>query len=197
MLVGAPVAGRVLIVDDVISAGTSVRESIALIEAAGATPCAVAIALDRRKATDGGRDAPWSAVQFVERELGLKVAAIATLNDLLHYTYSQAGTRLWLRTLSVWPNTTSGVTGVRGEHAPPPRHHRRRSRRSPDRAGDLPGCPVGRRSAGPPAPIYSCVDANGRKLTSDRPIAECANRDQKLLNADGSVKVVPPNPTGG
>ena len=60
-----------LIVDDVISAGTSVRGSIALIWAAGATPCAVAIALDRQeKATDGGRDAPWSAVQFVERELG-------------------------------------------------------------------------------------------------------------------------------
>ena len=88
-LVGAPVAGRVLIIDDVISAGTSVRESIALIEAARATPCAVAIALDRQeKATDGGRDAPWSAVQFVERELGLKVAAIATLNDLLHYLQS-------------------------------------------------------------------------------------------------------------
>jgi orotate phosphoribosyltransferase len=88
-LVGAPVRGRVLIVDDVISAGTSVRESIALIEAAGATPCAVAIALDRQeKATEGGRDAPWSAVQFVERELGLKVAAIATLDDLLHYLQS-------------------------------------------------------------------------------------------------------------
>lgn len=49
---------------------------------------------------------------------------------------------------------------------------------------------------GATAPIYSCVDANGKKLTSDRPIAECANRDQKLLNSDGSVKkVVPPNPT--
>ena len=46
------------------------------------------------------------------------------------------------------------------------------------------------------APIYSCVDASGKKLTSDRPIAECANRDQKILNADGSVrKVVPPTPT--
>ncbi len=47
-----------------------------------------------------------------------------------------------------------------------------------------------------PAPIYSCIDANGKKLTSDRPIAECANRDQKILNADGSVrKIVPPTPT--
>jgi len=46
------------------------------------------------------------------------------------------------------------------------------------------------------APIYSCIDANGKKLTSDRPIAECANRDQKLLNADGSVRmIVPPTPT--
>jgi orotate phosphoribosyltransferase len=89
MLVGAPVAGRVMIVDDVISAGTSVRESIATIEAAGGQPCAVAIALDRQeKATDDGCDAPWSAVQFVERELGLKVAAIATLADLLQYLQS-------------------------------------------------------------------------------------------------------------
>jgi len=88
-LVGAPVAGRVLIVDDVISAGTSVRESIALIEAAGAQPCAVMIALDRQeRAADQGRDAPWSAVQFVERELGLKVAAIATLADLMPYLQS-------------------------------------------------------------------------------------------------------------
>ena len=85
-LVGAPVAGRVLIIDDVISAGTSVRESIAMIQAAGATPCAVAIALDRQeKAVEGGVDADWSAVQFVERQLKLPVCAIATLKDLLQY----------------------------------------------------------------------------------------------------------------
>ena len=90
-LVGAPVAGRVLIIDDVISAGTSVRESIAMITAAGGTPAAVAIALDRQeKATDDGRDAPWSAVQFVEDRLGLKVASIATLSDLLQYLAQQA-----------------------------------------------------------------------------------------------------------
>ena len=86
VLVGAPVRGRVLIVDDVISAGTSVRESIALITAAGATPCGVAIALDRQeKATEGGADAPWSAVQYVQQRLGLQVAAVATLADLLRY----------------------------------------------------------------------------------------------------------------
>ena len=90
-LVGAKVAGRVLVIDDVISAGTSVRESIAMITAAGATPCAVAIALDRQeKATDRGKDAPWSAVQFVQQQLGLGVAAIATLADLLQYLQSNA-----------------------------------------------------------------------------------------------------------
>ncbi len=85
-LVGAPVRGRVLIIDDVISAGTSVRESIALIQAAGAVPCAVAIALDRQeKANDGGQDTPWSAVQYVREQLKLDVASIATLADLLQY----------------------------------------------------------------------------------------------------------------
>ena len=83
-LVGAPVCGRVLIIDDVISAGTSVRESFAMIEAVGGTPSAVVIALDRQeKATDQGRDVPWSAVQFVRQQLGLPVTAIATLADLL------------------------------------------------------------------------------------------------------------------
>jgi len=88
LLVGARVAGRVLIIDDVISAGTSVRESIAMIAAAGGRPCGVAIALDRQeRATDGGQDAPWSAVQFVTRQLKLDVAAIATLDDLLQYLH--------------------------------------------------------------------------------------------------------------
>lgn len=91
VMVGAPVAGRVLIIDDVISAGTSVRESIDLIKAAGATPCAVTIALDRQeKATDNGRDVPWSAVQFVRQHLQLEVLAIATLADLLSYLESNA-----------------------------------------------------------------------------------------------------------
>jgi orotate phosphoribosyltransferase len=85
-LVGAPVRGRVLIIDDVISAGTSVRESIAMIQAAGATPAAVAIALDRQeKASEGGTDMAWSAVQYVRDQLKLDVAAIASLKDLLHY----------------------------------------------------------------------------------------------------------------
>jgi orotate phosphoribosyltransferase len=91
VLVGAPVAGRVLIVDDVISAGTSVRESVRLLQAAGARPCGVLIALDRQeRATEGDKDMDWSAVQYVTRTLQLNVAAIATLNDLLQYLKSNA-----------------------------------------------------------------------------------------------------------
>ena len=94
-LVGAPVRGRVLIIDDVISAGTSVRESIGLITAAGATPVGVAIALDRQeKASADGVDSPWSAVQFVRDQLGLEVAAIATLSDLLQVLQHTQDTRL-------------------------------------------------------------------------------------------------------
>jgi orotate phosphoribosyltransferase len=89
LLVGAPVAGRVLIIDDVISAGTSVRESIRLLQAAGARPCGVLIALDRQEmATEGDKDVEWSAVQYVTTRLQLNVASIATLNDLLHYLRS-------------------------------------------------------------------------------------------------------------
>ncbi len=94
-LVGAPLKGRVLIVDDVMSAGTAARESIALIKAAGATPHAVAIALDRQemateKQADGStRDVPYSAVQYVREQVGLQVCAIAELSDLLAYLTKQ------------------------------------------------------------------------------------------------------------
>ena len=85
-LVGAKLAGRVLIVEDVISAGTSVNESITLITAAGAQPCGVLIALDRQeKASAGGHDVSWSAAQYVTTQLHLRVASIATLQDLLQY----------------------------------------------------------------------------------------------------------------
>ena len=95
-LVGAPLQGRVLIVDDVMSAGTAVRESIALIQANGATPHAVAIALDRQemateKQADGStQDVPYSAVQYVREQVGLQVCAIAELNDLLAYLSTHA-----------------------------------------------------------------------------------------------------------
>ena len=96
-LVGAPLAGRVLIIDDVMSAGTAARESIALIKAAGATPHAVAIALDRQEMAtetqaDGStRDVPYSAVQYVREQVGLQVCAIAELSDLLAFLSAQGG----------------------------------------------------------------------------------------------------------
>lgn len=92
-LVGAPVRGRVLIIDDVISAGTSVRESIAMIQSAGATPCGVTIALDRQeKAAENGVDMSWSAVQYVSEQLQLPVISIAGLADLLQYLRSTSDT---------------------------------------------------------------------------------------------------------
>jgi orotate phosphoribosyltransferase len=90
-LVGAKMQGRVVIVDDVISAGTSVRESVELIRAAGATPCAVLIALDRmeRSGKDGALS-PHSAVQEVSQLYGIPVISIGNLDDLLTYI-SEAG----------------------------------------------------------------------------------------------------------
>ena len=84
--VGAKLQGRVLIIDDVISAGTSVRESIELIRAAGATPCGVVIALDRMERGQG----ELSAVQEVKRDYGLPVISIAALDDLLKFLQGQA-----------------------------------------------------------------------------------------------------------
>ena len=85
-LIGAPVKGRVVIIDDVISAGTSVRESVDLIVRAGAKPCAVLIALDRmEKSGDALKVGQYSAVQSVGQEFGLPVIAIANLEGLMHY----------------------------------------------------------------------------------------------------------------
>ena len=80
-MVGAKLQGRVLIIDDVISAGTSVRESIELIRSAGAEPCGVVIALDRMERGQG----ELSAVQEVERNYDIPVVSIAGVDDLLGY----------------------------------------------------------------------------------------------------------------
>ena len=80
-IVGAPLSGRVLIVDDVISAGTSVRESVELIRAAGAIPAGVLIALDRQERGLGAL----SAVQEVRRDYGIPVIAVAGLGDLMAF----------------------------------------------------------------------------------------------------------------
>jgi orotate phosphoribosyltransferase len=96
-IIGARLEGRVLIIDDVISAGTSVRESLTHIAAGGARPAGVVIALDRQemateKQPDGSTlNVPYSAVQYVRQQLGLQVCAIAELSDLLAYLAASAG----------------------------------------------------------------------------------------------------------
>jgi len=79
--VGAPLAGRVLIIDDVISAGTSVRESVDIIRAAGASPVAVVISLDRQERGTGGR----AALAEIADELGLRVISVASLDTLVSF----------------------------------------------------------------------------------------------------------------
>jgi len=85
-IVGAPLAGRVLIIDDVISAGTSVRESVDIIKASGATPAGVVIALDRQERGTGET----SAIQEVECDYALKVASIVQLSNLVEFLDSLA-----------------------------------------------------------------------------------------------------------
>ncbi len=84
-IVGAPLAGRVLVIDDVISAGTSMRESIAIIEHAGAETAGIAIALDRQERGAGNR----SAAQEVQAEYKLPCVSIAGLDDLIQYLESR------------------------------------------------------------------------------------------------------------
>jgi len=87
LTVGAPLAGRVMIVDDVISAGTSVRESVDIIRAGGATPCGVVIALDRLERGSG----PLSAAQEVQQIYQIPVLSIADLDDLVACLASRGG----------------------------------------------------------------------------------------------------------
>ncbi|TCJ12789.1 orotate phosphoribosyltransferase [Parasulfuritortus cantonensis] len=101
-IVGAPLQGRILIVDDVISAGTSVRESVQLIKAAGATPCGVAIALDRMERGLG----ELSAVQEVSRQHGLPVVSIVDLDDLLAY----------LEEKQEWAETRAAIARYRAQY---------------------------------------------------------------------------------
>jgi orotate phosphoribosyltransferase len=119
MLVGAPVRGRVVIVDDVVSAGTSVRESVAMITAAGATPVGVAIALDRQeKGAENGVDQSGSAVQYITAQLALRVVSIATLADLLQYLQASSDA-----TLAEFRQAVSAYRdryGVESESSTPP-----------------------------------------------------------------------------
>jgi orotate phosphoribosyltransferase len=101
--VGAELQGKVLIIDDVISAGTSVRESIDLIRDAGATPSAVVIALDRMELGQISRDqGGLSAVQEVQRNFNIPVIAIATLDDLLEYLQCNQGVGQYLNAVQAY-----------------------------------------------------------------------------------------------
>jgi orotate phosphoribosyltransferase len=93
--VGAPLKGRVLIIDDVISAGTSVRESVDIIRGAGAQPAGVLIALDRMERGTGAL----SAVQEVRNQFGIPVISIASLDDLLAYLRARGGMAQQLRSV--------------------------------------------------------------------------------------------------
>jgi orotate phosphoribosyltransferase len=79
-IVGSPLAGRVLIIDDVITAGTAIRESIEIIRAAGATPAGVLLALDRQERAPNSR---LSAVQEVGETFGIPVLSVISLQDLM------------------------------------------------------------------------------------------------------------------
>jgi len=105
LTVGAPLAGRVLIVDDVISAGTSVRESVEIIKAAGGRPAAVLIALDRMERGNGNL----SAAQEVQDQFGIPVMSIATLDDLANFLRSRAHMEQQLQSIQRY-RTQYGVT---------------------------------------------------------------------------------------
>lgn len=99
-LVGAPLAGKVMIIDDVITAGTAIRESIDLIHQAGATPSGVLIALDRQEKGTG----ELSAIQEVVKEYKLPVYAIINLNDLHQYISGQSDLRHYLAAITAYRN---------------------------------------------------------------------------------------------
>jgi orotate phosphoribosyltransferase len=98
IIIGRPLQGKVLIVDDVISAGTSIRESVQIIRTAGATPVGVAIALNRQERGEGTT----SAVQEVETTLGLRVISIVALETLLDYLDGKDGGRRYLEAINAY-----------------------------------------------------------------------------------------------
>jgi orotate phosphoribosyltransferase len=98
VIVGHPLQGRVLIIDDVISAGTSVRESVDIIRRQHAEPVGVVIALDREERGQGER----SAVQEVEQDIGIHVTAVARLQDLIEFIAASQQLREWSAPISTY-----------------------------------------------------------------------------------------------
>ena len=190
-LVGAALAGRVLIVDDVSSADTSVRESMALSRPPAPKPVRwrslwTAGARHRRRRQRPCHQRACSTCAST----GLAGVAIATMADLLGWLQRNADRR-WLRMRSrcrpIATVMASEARSLRGALA----------LAVAAAAACLLGAAVAR--AQPPAAsagIYTCIDDRGRRLTADRPIAECTAREQHILNSDGSLRrVVPPTLT--
>lgn len=98
LLIGAPLAGKVVIVDDVITAGTAIRESIEMITQSGAEPAAVIVALDREEQGPNGK----SAIQEVEEVYGLPVFTIAKLTNLLSFVKENAEFTSYLSQLTAY-----------------------------------------------------------------------------------------------
>jgi orotate phosphoribosyltransferase len=107
-LIGAPLAGRVLIVDDVITAGTAVRESVEIIRAAGGTPCGVLIALDRQ---ERGAEGQRSAAQEAAAALGVPVVAVARLDDLFAFVADRPALALHRERLLAYRSQYGSIDG--------------------------------------------------------------------------------------
>lgn len=114
-IVGAPVNGRVLILDDVITAGTAIRESVELIRQAGGEPAGVVLALDRQERGTGER----SAVQEVQQALGVPVASIITLDDLVEHLEAATDHSQFLPLVRDY-RQRYGVAGHTSDCSPPP-----------------------------------------------------------------------------
>jgi len=97
LIVGAPLKGRVLIVDDVITAGTAVREVMALFEKVGATPAGILVALDRQERGTGAM----SAIQEIEQQYGIPVISIISLDQIINYLAKQDSPELRQQLASV------------------------------------------------------------------------------------------------
>jgi len=108
-IVGAPLEGRVMIIDDVISAGTSVRESTAIIEHAGATIAGIAIALDRQERGQG----PRSAIDEIRDKLGVPVISIATLKHLCTYLQEKPAMKNALEKIEAYREAYGSESGNR------------------------------------------------------------------------------------
>ncbi len=114
-LVGAALAGRILIIDDVITAGTAIRESLEIIRASGAQAVGVVIALDRQERGQGDR----SAVQEVEQDLDLQVTSIVTLTELQEFLASKAEYKAPLEAVQAYRKRYGIAKGDSGINSPP------------------------------------------------------------------------------